>query len=398
MPAVCFYFQVHQPTRLRRYSVFDTHSRYFDDEQNRTILRKVAGKCYLPATNQLLEMVRKHDGRFRVAFSLTGSVIDQLKAFAPEVLDNFRALAATGCVEFLAETYNHSLAMLYSPEEFAQQVAMHSDAIETLFNQRPSIFRNTELIYSDKLVQELDKLGRHRAVLAEGASQLLQGRSPNVLYSPAGHDDFVVLLKNYKLSDDVAFRFSDTRSRDYPLTARKFADKLAAEDGDVVNLFLDFETFGEHQWRQTGIFDFLCDLPGHVFAREGEFITPSDALEFHEPHGTISCPHVVSWADSERDVSAWLGNAMQTSAMHELYRLEQPVKATGDEALLRDWRRLTNSDHVYYMSTKHQADAAVHSYFSPYESPYDAYINYMNVLDDLRGRLGDAAPSEPDVL
>ena len=398
MPAVCFYFQVHQPTRLRRYSVFETDGQYFDDEQNRTILRKVAGKCYLPATHQLLEMVRRHDGRFRVAFSLTGSVIDQLRAFAPEVLENFQALAATGCVEFLVETYHHSLAMLYSPDEFAQQVEMHAEAIETLFNQRPSVFRNTELIYSDKLVDAVSALGRYRAILAEGASQLLQGRSPNVLYSPQGDDDLVVLLKNYKLSDDVAFRFSDTKWKDYPLTARKYADKLAAESGDVVNLFLDFETFGEHQWRQTGIFDFLRDLPGHVFAREGDFITPSDALEFYEPHGAVASPHVVSWADSERDVSAWLGNAMQTSAMHELYRLETPVKQSGDPPLLRDWRRLTNSDHVYYMSTKHQADAQVHSYFSPYESPYDAYINYMNVLDHLRSRLGDSAPPEPDVL
>jgi len=398
MPAVCFYFQVHQPARLRRYSVFDSDGQYFDDDQNRTILRKVAGKCYLPATHLLLELIRKHDGRFRVAFSLTGSVIDQFKAYAPEVLDNFRALAATGCVEFLAETYNHSLSALYSPTEFREQVAMHSEEIESLFSQRPSVFRNTELIYSDEVARMVSELGRYRALLAEGADQILHGRSPNALYSPAMSKDLVLLLKNYKLSDDIAFRFSNTKWKEYPLSARKYADWIGAEPDQVVNLFLDFETFGEHQWRQSGIFEFLRELPGHVFAKDMEFVTPSDVLEFYEPTDTLQAPHLVSWADTERDISAWLGNAMQSSAMHELYRLEEPIKQQGDEELLRAWRRLTNSDHVYYMSTKYQADGQVHKYFSPYESPYDAYINFMNVLDHLRSCVDqDDVAGEDDV-
>ncbi|HEX8912380.1 MAG TPA: glycoside hydrolase family 57 protein [Humisphaera sp.] len=390
MASVCLYFQVHQPYRLRRYSVFDTDRHYFDEFKNAEICRKVAQKCYLPANRVLLENIRKHDGKFRVAFSLSGIVLEQFKAFAPEVLDLFRELAATGCVEFLSETYHHSLAFLYSREEFRAQVEQHRGLVKELFGQDPRVFRNTELIYNNDLAHFVSHMG-YDAILSEGADSVLGFRSPNFVYRPPHAPRMKLLLKNYRLSDDVAFRFSNRAWEQWPLTAEKFAQWVNQINGNgyVCNLFMDYETFGEHQWADTGIFDFLRHLPAAILdgSAENSFQTPSQVADAHDAVGEVDVPHMISWADTERDLSAWLGNAMQSNALHELYKLEGPLKEKGDEQLLTDWRRLTSSDHFYYMCTKFWADGDVHKYFSPYESPYDSYINFMNVLDNVQSRL-----------
>ena len=390
MASVCFYFQVHQPFRLRRYSVFDTDRHYFDEFKNAELLRKVAQRCYLPANQMLLDAIRMHEGRFRLAFSLSGVLVDQLEQFAPEVIESFQALNATGCVEFLDETYYHSLAFLYSREEFRLQVEMHRKMIKRLFNQEPRVFRNTELIYNNDLAHFVSHLG-YDAILAEGADQVLGTRSPNMVYRPPHAPKLKLLLKNYRLSDDIAFRFSNQKWEQWPLNAEKFAQWVSQINGhgDLCNLFMDYETFGEHQWAETGIFEFMRHLPGEIMksSRENNFLTPSQVIDKFPSAGEIDVPHMTSWADTERDLSAWLGNAMQSNALHELYKLEGALKEKGDAQLLTDWRRITSSDHFYYMCTKYWADGDVHRYFSPYESPYDSYINFMNVLDNIQTRL-----------
>lgn len=421
MPAVCLYFQVHQPHRLRRYSVFDTDERYFDDAKNAEIVRKVAEKCYRPATRALLEQVRRHAGAFRIAFSITGTVLEQLESFAPDALECFRALVGTGHVELLAETYHHSLASLYSPAEFEDQVRLHTRKIQSVFRQSPSFFRNTELLYSNQIASDVasmrDSTGKamFSGVLCEGTVRELARRPAGWVYRPPGDlrgrdgRPFALLTKNYRLSDDIAFRFSNRAWEGWPLTPQTFAKAIAEQKADeVVNLFMDFETFGEHQWADTGIFEFLRALPNAVLAQRGtRFLTPSEVARDIEPRGILDVPGTTSWADTERDASAWQGNAMQQNALSELYALEKPIKmivarASGPAeikaaALLTDWRRLTTSDHAYYMSTKWFADGDVHQYFSPYESPYDSYINFMNVLDSLRARVerlgGPATPA-----
>jgi alpha-amylase len=391
MASVCFYFQVHQPFRLRRYSVFDTDRHYFDDYKNAEIARKVAHKCYLPANRMLLETIQAHEGRFRVAFSVTGVALEQFEKYVPEVMETFHHLAATGCVEFLDETYYHSLSFLYSREEFRAQVELHRAMVKRLFNQEPRVFRNTELIYNNDMAHFVSHMG-YDAILAEGADHILGYRSPNFVYRPPHAPRLKLLLKNYRLSDDIAFRFSNRAWEQWPLTAEKFGRWVNQINGNgfTCNLFMDYETFGEHQWADTGIFDFLRHLPGEILKHpDNNFMTPSQLVDSFEPTGEIDVPHMISWADTERDLSAWLGNAMQSNALHELYKLEGPLKEKGDEELLADWRKLTTSDHFYYMSTKFWADGEVHKYFSPYESPYDSYINFMNVLDNVQSRLRD---------
>jgi alpha-amylase len=390
MASVCFYFQVHQPYRLRRYSVFDTDRHYFDDFKNADILRKVATKCYLPTNRMLLETIKMHEGRFRVSFSITGVALEQFDQYAPEVMETFHQLNQTGCVEFLEETYYHSLSFLYSREEFRAQVELHRKKIKQLFGQEPRIFRNTELIYNNDLAHFVSHMG-YDAVITEGADHILGYRSPNFVYRPPHAPNLRLLLKNYRLSDDIAFRFSNRAWEQWPLTAEKFARWVTQINGNgfLCNLFMDFETFGEHQWADTGIFDFLRHLPGEVMkaSLDNNFLTPSQVVDKYPISGEIDVPHMISWADTERDLSAWLGNAMQSNALHELYKLEGPLKERGDEQLLSDWRKLTTSDHFYYMCTKYWSDGDVHKYFSPYESPYDSYINFMNVLDNIQTRL-----------
>lgn len=399
MASVCFYFQVHQPFRLRRFSIFDHGADYFDNPINQEIIRKVANRCYLPANAVLLELIERFGGRFRVAFSLSGMAIEQLQRFAPEALDSFRRLAETGCVEFLAETYYHSLAFLYSREEFVDQLDMHRALMQRLFNQQPTVFRNTELIYNNALAVAASGLG-YQGVLCEGADHLLGYRAPTFLYTAPRVEGLKLLLKNYRLSDDIAFRFSERKWSEYPLTAAKYAQWVHQVNGNgyVVNLFLDYETFGEHQWAETGIFEFLRELPDAVLALpDNDFKTPAECIATYPSSGDYDVPHMISWADTDRDLSAWLGNAMQSNALHELYVLEPLVRERGDEALLHDWRRLQTSDHFYYMCTKYFGDAEVHRYFNPYDSPYDSFINFMNVLDNLRGRLGRKPAQRPRV-
>lgn len=401
MTSVCFYFQVHQPFRLRRYSVFDSDPFYFDNEANEAILRKVADKCYRPATAKILDLVRRHEGRFRVSFSITDTALQQLELWAPDVIDLFRRLSETGACEFLGETSHHSLSFLHSRDEFDEQVARHDARIRELFGQEPRVFRNTELIYSNDLAAHLAKQGRYRAICCEGVDGLLGYRSPNYTYVPPGagpieERPIQLFLKNFRLSDDIAFRFSNRGWSEWPLTAERFATWVNQINGDgyVCNLFMDYETLGEHQWQETGIFEFLDALPEKVYdvnPGHNDFLCLSQVLDCYKPVGEYDVPRYISWADTERDLSAWLGNPMQDSAAQELYNLEQAVKekhAAGDEWILEDWRKLTTSDHVYYMCTKYWADGDVHKYFSPYDSPYDAYINFMNVLDNLKSRAG----------
>jgi alpha-amylase len=402
MASVCFYFQVHQPYRLRHYTIFDTVPDYFDGFKNAQVCRKVADKCYLPTNRLILDLIRQHAGRFRVAYSITGVILEQFQEYTPEVLASFQELAATGCVEFLAETYHHSLSFLFSPREFASQVEAHRTLMQDLFGQTPRVFRNTELVYNNALAQAVEQLGGFDAILAEGADHILGYRSPNYVYRPPQTRRLKLLLKNYRLSDDIAFRFSNRGWSEWPLRAEKFAQWINAVNGNgyTVNLFVDYETFGEHQWEDTGIFDFLRQLPTEVLKNpDNDFKTPGEVAAAHEAVDVVDVPFFVSWADIERDLSAWLGNPMQHNAIHELYNLEGKVKAAGDPDILASWRRLQTSDHFYYMCTKWFADGDVHKYFNPYDSPYDSYINFMNVLDHLRSRCVPAgAPSEESAL
>lgn len=403
MASVCFYFQVHQPFRLRHYTVFDKDHKYFDDVKNKQICRKVANKCYLPANRLILDMIRKYDGRFRVAYSITGVLLEQFQKYAPEVISTFHALAETGCVEFLAETYYHSLSFLYSHDEFRQQIDKHVSMIGELFGQNPRVFRNTELIYCNELARVIESMERFDAIITEGADHILNGRSPDFVYSPPGCKKMRLLLKNYSLSDDIAFRFSNRNWNEWPLMANKFSSWInrVNGNGNVVNLFMDYETFGEHQWEDTGIFDFMRQLPAEIMKHpDNDFKTPSEVIESYNPVDTVDVPHIISWADMERDLSAWLGNAMQSDALHEVYQMEKAVKETTDEALIADWRQLQTSDHFYYMCTKYFSDGDVHKYFNPYDSPYDSYINYMNVIGSLRQRCstGTSLSSTPELV
>jgi len=389
MPSVCFYFQVHQPCRLRHYTVFDQDHRYFDDLKNKSICRKVANKCYLPTNRLILDLIRKHEGRFKVAYSVTGVLLEQLAEYAPEVISTFDALARTGCVEFLAETYYHSLSFLYSRNEFKEQICKHSETIEKFFGYKPRVFRNTELIYSNDLTDVIESMGVFDGIITEGADRILGGRSPNFIYNSPRSKRIKLLLKNYALSDDIAFRFSNRGWNEWPLMAGKFSDWVSRVNGNgyVVNLFMDYETFGEHQWKDTGIFDFMHHLPEEIMKNpDNNFKTPSEVIASYPATDVLDVPGLISWADTERDLSAWLGNSMQSNALHELYRMEQNVKQAKDEKLTSDWRKLQTSDHFYYMCTKYFADGDVHKYFNPYDSPYDSYINFMNVLGNLEKR------------
>ncbi len=393
MASVCFYFQVHQPYRLRRYTIFDRDSNYFDDQKNAEVCKKVANKCYMPTNQLLLDLIKKYQGRFKISFSTTGVLLEQLQLYAPHVLDSFKELAGTGCVEFLAETYYHSLSFLYSQDEFIEQIKIHKQAIQKYFGQTPRIFRNTELIYNNALADLIGKTGEFDAILAEGADHILGYRSPNFVYHPVGNNKLKLLLKNYRLSDDIAFRFSNRDWNQWPLKADKFASWVNAVNGCgyTVNLFMDYETFGEHQWEDTGIFNFMRHLPDEIFKHpHNDFKTPSEVVDSFDAVGAIDVPYTISWADIERDLSAWRGNPMQENALRELYRLESTVKDTNDIQIISDWRKMQTSDHFYYMCTKYFSDGDVHKYFNPYDSPYDAYINFMNALDDLSSRCSRA--------
>ena len=387
--SICLYFQVHQPTRLRLYRFFDIgkDSHYYDDFANRTILSRIAQKCYLPMNAQLLELIKKNKGKFKVAFSISGSALEQFQRFAPEVLDSFRALAQTGNVEFLCETYYHSLASLASPSEFLHQVNKHKKAVEELFGVTPVTFRNTELIYSNAVGEQVYDLG-FKTMLTEGARHIMGWKSPGFVYSAETQPKLRLLLRNYALSDDIAFRFNGSG-----LTAQAFLGRMkeAAQTDDIINLFMDYETFGEHQSAETGIFDFMKELPEAVI-KDGtfSFVTPAEAVKAHKSVAELDVPDAISWADEERDITAWLGNELQQEAYNKVYALTEKLSIVGSPELWEDFGHLQESDHFYYMCTKFFSDGEVHKYFNPYDTPYEAFINYMNVLSDFQIRLDEA--------
>ncbi len=392
--SICLYFQVHQPNRLRLYRFFDIgkDSHYYDDFANRTILRRVAQKCYLPMNALLLELIEANKGAFKVAFSISGSVLEQFDRYAPEVIESFRKLAQTGSVEFLSETYYHSLASLASPIEFKNQVLKHKAAIEHYFGVTPKAFRNTELIYSDAIGEMVYDMG-FKTMLTEGAKHILGWKSPNFVYTCAQAPSLKLLLKNSGLSDDIAFRFSDRGWSDWPLTGEKYLSwlKAAGQNEEIINLFMDYETFGEHQKAASGIFDFMRALPEIVINDgEFEFVTPTQAAKKHRPVGDLDVMDPISWADEERDVTAWLGNELQNDAFNKLNDQAEKLALLDNEALWSDFGHLQESDHFYYMCTKFFSDGAVHKYFNPYDTPYEAFINYMNVLSDFILRVDDA--------
>jgi len=395
MPSVCMYFHVHQPWRIKRYRIFDVgvDHNYFNESQendlnNKKVFLKVARKCYLPTNKILLDLLKKHK-EFKISFSITGTVIEQMLEFDQNVLQSFQELVDTGRVEIIGETYYHSLAFLYSKEEFKHQVEKHKKIIKKYFGLTPKVFRNTELIYNNDLAREIEKMG-YKAILAEGADHILGWRSPDFVYRPKGTKKIALLLKNYKLSDDIAFRFSSRDWAEFPLTAQKFSSWVNQINGNgqIVNLFMDYETFGEHQWEHTGIFDFLKHLPSEILKhKDNNFVTPIEATKKYKPVGEIDSPQFVSWADVERDLSAWVSNSMQSDAITKLYSLGKLILASKKRNLIEDFRHAQTSDHFYYMCTKWFADGDVHKYFNPYESPYDAFISYMNVITDLSLRL-----------
>jgi alpha-amylase len=391
--SICLYFQVHQPTRLRLYRFFDIgkDSHYYDDFANRTILRRVAQKCYLPMNKLMLELIGQYKGKFKIAYSISGSALEQFQRFAPEVIESFKALAATGRVEFLAETYYHSLASLASESEFRHQVQKHAALIEQLFGVKPVTFRNTELIYSNGIGEMVYDMG-YKTMLTEGARHIMGWQSPNYVYTGETQPKLKLLLRNYSLSDDIAFRFSNKGWNMWPLTADKYVNwmKESAKEGDIVNLFMDYETFGEHQSEESGIFEFMRSLPGAVLA-DGTFgfATPAEVVKKYKPVSDIAVEDPISWADEERDVTAWLGNELQSEAYKKVYAMTEKLSIVNDFDLWNDFGHLQESDHFYYMCTKFFSDGEVHKYFNPYDTPYEAFINYMNVISDFQIRLDE---------
>ena len=391
MRTICLYFQIHQPFRLRRYRFFDIGNEhyYYDDYSNESILRRVSDKSYLRANEVLLHALKEHKGQFKIAFSISGPVLDQFELYAPEVLDSFKQLADTGMVEFLCETESHSLASLVNRQEFEKQVYAHKAKIKKYFNQEPIVFRNTELIYSDQIGVDIADMG-FEGMITEGAKQILGWKSPNYLYCNTLNPRLKLLLRNFKLSDDLSFRFSNRNWSEFPLTTEKYAHWLKSIDKkeENINIFLDYETFGGRQKRESGIFDFLLHFPRTILkSTDYTFSTPGEVIRNQQPIAPVSVPYPISWADEERDITAWLGNDLQREAFNKLYELRDSVNQCTDSKVLIDWKYLQSSDHFYYMSTKFFSDRPTYSYVNPFGSPYDAFINYMNVLSDFKLRL-----------
>jgi alpha-amylase len=400
MKSICLYFQIHQPFRLKPFRFFDIgkNQEYFDDYANRFMIQQVAHKSYIPANKVLLSLIKKYGQKFKVSFSISGTALDQMMEYAPEAIESLAALANTGSVEFLAETYSHSLASLISPEEFASQVKEHSSKIQKIFGQKPKAFRNTELIYSDSIGQMVHDLG-YDTMLVEGAKHILGWKSPNYIYASETTPKLKLLLRNFQLSDDIAFRFSERRWSQWPLTAEKFVGWLNAMNPkeEVVNLFMEYETFGEYQWEESGIFNFLKAFPRLIIeANNYSFKTPSELGASLQPVSMLHIPQPVSWADEERDITAWQGNEMQKEALNKLFMIEEKIKMIDNPDMLLQWRYLQTSDHFYFINTKWFSDQIIQRNINPYNSPYDAFINYMNVLSDFIIRVEDAYGSVPE--
>ena len=395
MKAICFYFQIHQPFRLKTYRFFNIGNDhyYYDDFANDEIITRIAHRSYLPANQMLLDMINSSNKEFKVAFSISGTALEQLEQYVPEFIESMKELAATGCVEFLSETYAHSLASLKEPEEFVEQVKAHDEKIYQLFGQHPTVFRNTELIYSDDIASMVASMG-FKAAITDGAKHILGWKSPNYVYNSASAPNLKLLLKNSKMSDDISFRFSNSEWDAYPLTADKYMDWIAnlPQEEQIINLFMNYETFGELQSRETGIFEFMKALPRFAAERGITFWTPSETVAKLKPVGELAVPFPISWADEARDTSAWLGNDLQNEAFNKLYSVAERVHLCSDRRLKQDWNYLQSSDHFFYMSTQDMNDGAVHSDYSPYESPFQAFMNYMNVLSDFIVRVEEQYP------
>ncbi len=399
MKAICFYFQIHQPFRLKRYRFFDIGNDhyYYDDFANDDIITRIAQRSYIPAAETLLRMIEAGNGKFRCALSISGTALEQFEQYVPEFIDLLKKLADTGCVEFLAETYAHSLSSLADPEEFANQVKVHDEKIKELFGQTPKVLRNTELIYCDDLAPQILAMG-YKGVIIEGAKHILGWKSPNYVYCAASAPKLKILLKNDKFSDDISDRFSNTAWDEYPLTADKYIDWIASTPAEeqIINLFMNLEVFGDFQPRETGIFQFLEALPRFAEERGIEFWTPTTVVSKLKPVAELSIMHPISWADEARDTSAWLGNKLQNEAFNKLYSVSERVRLCEDRRLKQDWYYLQASDHFFYMSTKNMHDGSVHSHFSPYDTPFDAFTNYMNVLADFIVRVEEQYPMSID--
>ena len=403
MKTVCFYFQVHQPLRLKKYRFFSIGKdhNYLDDPLNRSIVNNIATRCYIPMNNLFLELIKKHKKSLKITFSISGLAIEQFRMYAPHVLDSFKALAKTGCVEFLAETYSHTLSSLTDMEEFKSDVEKHSDLIEAEFGQRPTAFRNTELIYSDSIGSEVANMG-FKSMIAEGAKHILGWKSPNYVYANADSQNLRVLLRNYNLSDDIALRFSNQGWDEWPLTADVFANWLTTEinPGEVINLFMNYEAFGEYNSVDSGIFEFMKALI-NILAQSNEvkLLTISETAAQHQPIAVLRSPHAMSWTDEERDVTAWQGNELQQEAFSKLYALKDSVKALNNKDFDYKWSILQSSDHFLYMGTKWISDGGVHNYSNPFDSAYEAFIIYMNVLNDFELELKKAIEnSKPNTI
>ena len=389
MPELCLYFQAHQPNRLKNYSFFDIGKDpfYENDDLNRDILSGVSDRCYIPANNLFTDLIEQNPGKVKLAMSLSGVFLEQLEHHRPDVLASFQDLVATGGVELLCETYYHSLCYRASGQEFARQVEKQMETIKRLFNQTPTIFRHTELIYFNELAAFIEGLG-FQAQLAEGVERVLQGRSPNHLYQAPNVKSMKTILRNDALSDDVAFRFADPNWVGYPLTPKGYATWVKASGGDFAGIFLDYETIGEHIHRSSGIFEFWRELPAALASEKITMTTPSEALAKYKVRGIYDCHEPTSWADTAKDLSAWKSNPMQEEAKAKILSLEKAVKSHDNPDLLHQWSKMQTSDHFYYMCTKGGTDGEVHEHFSPYPSPYDAYLNFMNALSDLQVRVG----------
>ena len=396
MPALCLCYEVHEPYRLRRYTVFDMgqNSIYEDDDKNCDILLYTARACYLPMNDLLLRLFRRYGKDFKVCFSISGTALDQFEQYAPEVLESFQALAETGCVEFACETAPHSFSFLYSRPEFVRQVEAHARRIKRLFGKKPVTYRNAELVYNNDMGVALGELG-YKAVLAEGADHVLGWRSANYLYSPVGAPDVRLFLRNVSLSSDLGRRFSNQSWDQWPLTAEKFASWIhSLGEAEVINIFNDYHVFGLRNTRESGIFAFMEALPDRILAnKDFRFTTPAEAVKKLPAVGEIDVPDFMSWDDEGRDLNAWLGNDMQKDAIHTLYGLTQRVHELGSPDITRDFERLQSTDHFHYMSTKWFTDFAPDRP-NPFPSPYDAYITYMNVLADLQMRVATAEAEE----
>ena len=390
MKTICFYFQIHQPFRLRRYRFFDIGNNhyYYDDFQNEEIFHRISEKCYLPANRAIMEMIRKSGGKFKVAFSISGTALEQMEIYAPEVIDSFRELAGLGCVEFLAETYAHSLASIGDPEEFKAQVRMHTEKVKALFGVEPKVFRNTELIYSDDISELVYELG-FEGMLTEGAKHVLGWKSPNYVYASAIRPQLKLLLKNDRFSEDLSIRFDDHSWKEYPLTADKYISAISAtaEGEKIINAFMNYEVLGSMHAADTGIFDFFKALPQYAERNDITFSLPSEIFAQTRPVDSISVPYPMSWVDEEKDCSSWLGNVLQQEAFRKLNEISERVRLCENRRIKQDWIYLQSSDHLYYMSTKH------YNLFSPYDNPYDAFNNYMTVLSDFILRVEAQFPS-----